>query len=228
MTGTQPALLAPVRPPARPGIDLRCASCADVDWPEADLVIADPPWSYVQRIGESRAENHYRVVPTSQIVAWLERLAARAPRMALWLTWPLLGEWERATREWDWGSPVTGGAWCKSGEGDEGHYGQGYHWAGCSELVLVYASGAYVERAEPIRNAWVEPPGVHSRKPVEWQRQMVRRWCPPGGLVLDPFAGLGSVAEAVLLAGEGRRYLGTEIDPERHAAALALLAQVRA
>jgi hypothetical protein len=221
MTGTQPALLAPVRPPARPGIDLRCASCADshspsrghvshsairgarADWPEADLVIADPPWSYVQRIGESRAENHYRVVPTSQIVAWLER-------------------------EWDWGSPVTGGAWCKSGEGDEGHYGQGYHWAGCSELVLVYASGAYVERAEPIRNAWVEPPGVHSRKPVEWQRQMVRRWCPPGGLVLDPFAGLGSVAEAVLLAGEGRRYLGTEIDPERHAAALALLAQVRA
>jgi len=31
----------------------------------------------------------------------------------------------------------------------------------------------------------------------------------------------------VLLAGEGRRYLGTEIDPERHAQALALIAQAR-
>jgi hypothetical protein len=31
----------------------------------------------------------------------------------------------------------------------------------------------------------------------------------------------------VILAGEGRRYVGAEISPERHGQALALLAQVR-
>lgn len=207
-------------------IDLRLASCADVDWPEADLVIADPPWSYVQKIGASRADNHYNCAPTSELAAFVGSLASRAPRLALWLTWPLLGEWERATRGWAWGSPVTGGAWTKSRAGDAGHYGQGYHWAGCSEPVLVYASKAHTDRSAPLRNAWIEAPGKHSRKPSQWQAQWIRRWVPEGGLVLDPYAGLGSVAEAVLLAGGGRRYLGTEIDPERHAQALDLLARV--
>jgi len=57
--------------------------------------------------------------------------------------------------------------------------------------------------------------------------QWIRRWVPAGGLVVDPYAGLGAVAEAVILAGGGRRYIGTEIDPERHAAAMGLIAQVR-
>jgi tRNA/tmRNA/rRNA uracil-C5-methylase (TrmA/RlmC/RlmD family) len=46
---------------------------------------------------------------------------------------------------------------------------------------------------------------------------------PPGGLVLDLYAGLGSVPEAVVMAGEGRRYIGAEIDEDRHAAALAIV-----
>jgi hypothetical protein len=41
-------LLTPKTPPLHPLIDLRCSSCTDVDWPVADLVIADPPWMYVR------------------------------------------------------------------------------------------------------------------------------------------------------------------------------------
>jgi len=41
-------LLTPRQPPLRPGIDLRCCSCADPAWVAdakgAALVIADPPW----------------------------------------------------------------------------------------------------------------------------------------------------------------------------------------
>lgn len=218
-------LLAPVRPPSRPGIDLRCASCTDVDWPEADLVIADPPWSYYTP-SDCNPEHQYGCLTTAQIVLAMNRL--RAKRLAVWLTWPLLAEWTEATNGWRWGGPTTGGAWTKSGEDDTGHYGQGFHWAGCSELVLVYTDSPHTDRSVPLRNAWVEPPGLHSRKPAAWQAQWIRRWVPEGGLVLDPFAGLGSVAEAVLLAGGSRRYLGTEIDPERHRQAMSLIAQVRA
>lgn len=47
-----------------------------------------------------------------------------------------------------------------------------------------------------------------TEKPLDLMRQLVRI-CPPGGLVLDPFAGSGSCGHAALL--EGRRYLGIEL-----------------
>jgi N6-adenosine-specific RNA methylase IME4 len=237
---TQPALLAAVRPPTHPLVDLRCCSCEDVDWPDADLVIADPPWSYDGISGGTKtdagyrqafnAHNHYHCASAPSIADHLRDLPAS--RLALWLTWPMLAEWTEATRSqdrwWAWGHPRSGGAWCKSSEGDAGHFGPGHHWSGCTEPVLIYTrDGSFTCRQEPVRNAWIEPPGEHSRKPAKWQAQWIRRWVPEGGLILDPYAGLGSVAEAVLLAGGGRRYLGTEIDPTRHAAALSLLAQVR-
>jgi site-specific DNA-methyltransferase (adenine-specific) len=47
-------------------------------------------------------------------------------------------------------------------------------------------------------------------KPVEVMRELVKV-CPPGGLILDPFAGSGSTGVAALL--EGRRFLGVEVVP---------------
>lgn len=50
-----------------------------------------------------------------------------------------------------------------------------------------------------------------AEKPVELLRQLIRWSCPPGGVVLDPFAGSGSAGVAAME--EGRGYLGCEIDP---------------
>ena len=50
-----------------------------------------------------------------------------------------------------------------------------------------------------------------TQKPVEILDPLVRYSCPPGGLVLDPFAGSGSTGEAALRA--GRKFLGFELDP---------------
>src|SRR5690606_40780599 len=53
----------------------------------------------------------------------------------------------------------------KSGPEDTGHYGQGYHWAGCSEPVLVFVRGtAKTHRNEKLRNAWIEKPGPRSEE----------------------------------------------------------------
>jgi site-specific DNA-methyltransferase (adenine-specific) len=67
---------------------------------------------------------------------------------------------------------------------------------------------------------------VHiTQKPVQVCRSLVRI-APPGGLVLDPFAGAGTVGVACRL--EGRRFAGCELHPEHHAAALRRLADAGA
>lgn len=220
----QESLFAPPAPPKHERIDLRCCNVEDLLPLEGDLCIADPPWTYERAAVRGNAADQYGGLPVSAIAAHLAQI--KAPRLALWITWPILtADWPESLDEW--GRPKTGGSWLKSDTGDSGHFGVGYHWAGCSEPVIVYGRPkAYTDRSVAVRNAWHSPPGKHSRKPVEWMAQWIRKWCPPDGRVVDPYAGLGAVAEAVLVAGEGRTYLGAEIDPKRHADALGLLAQV--
>lgn len=202
-----------------PAIDLRCAPAGTGEPPEgrADLVIADPPWSYRMPLGEKLPTDHYDCIDTREIAAVLRALGdwcRPGARMAVWCTFPLIAEWMRQDLgRWRY---TTGGAWCK-----RGGIGQGYHWRGDAEVVLVYVDGrAPAGRPrETIRSGHVSKRGRHSAKPIAWQRDMIRAWSRPGSLVIDPFAGLGSVALAALA--EGRDYLGWEIDPDRHAQAVA-------
>lgn len=64
----------------------------------------------------------------------------------------------------------------------------------------------------------------------EWQQnpdpaaELIRRYVPEGGLVLDPFTGVGSFGVAALST--GRRFVGVEMDDERHMTACQRLAEV--
>jgi DNA modification methylase len=85
--------------------------------------------------------------------------------------------------------------------------------AGCEQLprrvVQTFKIGAHNEQlcnANPVAN-------IHPTvKPIELMRWLVRLLTPPGGLVLDPFAGSGSTGAAALL--EGARFLGIEREPD--------------
>lgn len=118
----------------------------------------------------------------------------------------------------------TGGAWVKVD-----HHGPGYHWAGNSEYVRVYTlkGSAHRDTVVPLRNGFVSKPGPHSVKPVGWYVDMIRRWVPPGGTVVDLYAGLGSMAVATAEAGGGRLYYGCEIDESAISQARAAVAMVR-
>jgi hypothetical protein len=194
----------------------------------ADLVIADPPWStYRERPGGRDGVSPAEVYPVLSEAEIGVHLAAAVQvlrpggRLALWTCWPLLVEALQAPAGelppwleipgllWR-----TGGAWSKGGAP-----GVGFHWRGHSEPVLVGVTRGTCGRHS-------DPDG-HSRKPAAWMAEWVAAWVPPGGLVVDLYAGTGSAVEAVLLAGEGRRYIGAEIDPERHAGALARASRCR-
>lgn len=81
--------------------------------------------------------------------------------------------------------------------------------AGCEQLprrvVQTYKIGAHNEQLcaeNPVAN-------IHPTvKPIELMRWLIRLLTPPGGLVLDPFAGSGSTGAAAML--EGARFLGIE------------------
>jgi site-specific DNA-methyltransferase (adenine-specific) len=61
-----------------------------------------------------------------------------------------------------------------------------------------------------------------TQKPVSALTPLIEAFSPPGGLVLDPFAGSGSTLVAA--RSRGRRYCGIEIDPVHHATACRRLA----
>lgn len=214
-----------------------------------DLIVADPPWGYSKGSHRANPESHYQTSQNGS--AWIAedlglscQLLAGGPErprglLVVWCTWPKLQEWQdavsalerdRGPQFWPWGGALTGGAWAKwNHQEDKGAPGAGYVWTGDSEPVLIYRSGpsrdTFRDRSQLVRNAWFSPRGRHSEKPVGWMRQWLRRWTPPGAIVLDLFAGLAPLARACVA--EGREYVGIEMDPDRLGQARALLAQYR-
>lgn len=215
--------LAPVAAPE--GIDLRLADLFDVlaEVKGAQLVHADPPWSY-RRTNEGAAGDVYDTMTDTDITRALDLAydcALPGARLVCWATWPQLLEHLTtggAGTRWRY---VTGGSWHKTP-----HCGVGYHWRGQTEPVLVYVKPGtqWNDSSVMLGNGFASRPEEHSRKPMEWQRQMLRKWTEPGGLVLDAWAGLAPLAGACKL--EGRRYVGAEIDAQRHGFALSLLREV--
>jgi DNA modification methylase len=232
MTMQQMGLLAPTPPKLPASIDLRCADVADVlasiEAESVDLVVADPPWDLYQMPGHDNPGKIYSLLTEEQIGAHMTaavQTMRRGGRLALWTCWPLLAEVLMAERLPPWLNVPglvwkSGGSWVKVGRPT-----CGYHWRSASEPVLLGTrkGGAAGRALAILKSGSASAPEQHSRKPAPWMAEWCRAWVPPGGLVLDLYAGLGSVAEAVVLAGEGRRYIGAEIDPERHATALAMV-----
>ena len=110
---------------------------------------------------------------------------------------------------------------------DKGKIGMGWRYRRSYETVLVgHRKGGklrWFDDSHKIEN--VIRPGDYgirkiipqkddhpTPKPVELARHFIRLHTKRGDLVVDPFMGGGSTAEAALL--EGRRFLGIELDPQ--------------
>jgi len=80
--------------------------------------------------------------------------------------------------------------------------------AGCDQLEacvsLIFSRGSGTPKARANRHPTV--------KPIDLMRWIVRLVVPPGGVVLDPFAGSGSTGIAAVL--EGRQFVGIEREAE--------------
>jgi len=224
---SQLTLLTVDEPKQPPGVELRNCSVQDLlaNMPGApSLIVADPPWHYSQAPGHSaNPENHYEAMSDKEIVAILDRAwdTMEAGRLVVWLTWPKLQDWIDAVEgsRWRW-RYVSGGSWHKTGGS-----GTGYHWIGASELCLVFVKGTGLcTRWGSLTNAHTSRRQKHSEKPAGWMVEWLQRWTAPDDLICDLFAGMAPLGRAVAMAGEGRRYVGAELDPKRYREAVDKLA----
>lgn len=219
--------LDPTASPTRPDIDLRCADVTSLlgEVTGARIIHADPPWGYDNRAicrGDgTKSVLPYGVLDYASIAGHLDAAydcAADDAYLLLWITWPHLVLWLDALRggmRWKF---LSGGTWAKTGG-----IGVGSHWRGDSEPLLLYGKGKPRPRVRNLRNTYVGPRTRHSAKPEAWLGQVFDAFSQPGDLVFDLYAGLGSAARAC--ASTGRRYVGAELDPARHAEAMRLLAE---
>lgn len=205
------------------GVDLRCSDVAALlgEVRGASVVYADPPWTYRHCASQGTAQEQYDGLTEAQIAAHIAMAfdcAAPDAYLICWVTWPKLMDWLQASQGSPW-EYLSGGSWHKTTG-----LGVGFHWRGDSEPLLMYRKGK-PHSIGTLRNAHGSPRERHSEKPTDWLREIVQCLCPPDGQVFDLYAGLGTMARAC--SAEGRRYIGAEIDPERHAQALAMLARFR-
>ena len=98
--------------------------------------------------------------------------------------------------------------------------GMGYHYRRQYEFILFFEKGKrrlQDLRVSDVLRAKRVHGGYPTEKPVEILRTLVRQSSSPNQIVCDPFFGSGATGEAAIL--EGRRFLGTDINPKALAAA---------
>lgn len=222
---TAEALSLPFPEPAGPSVVVHHGDCLDVLRGMADAsvdaVVTDPPYA---TIGESASTVHRgsdtQRTETQFYEAWLREHLVELRRIlkpsgALWMTI----DWRGALCLDNAAGKVGGFKRAKIGVWDRGGLGMGY------ALRNTYECFAMVAREDWKRQLTNEPDvwrhqwspghrksGHSAEKPVELFRRAVRLVTPPGGTILDPFAGSGTTLVAALA--EGRNAIGIEREAE--------------
>jgi site-specific DNA-methyltransferase (adenine-specific) len=184
--------------------------------PLAHTVITDPPFFMPAQQYAGRDDSWQRSwADTSILATWWDVIAGAVTPMimpdghflvfcddasypvfypALYTRWPNLG-----CLTWDKGRPGMGTAWRASTELIIAARGRSAYWAGgAAGSVLRFPPVSPSQRVHPVD------------KPQSLLRALIEPSTPPGGMVLDPFAGGGST----LLAARAldRRAIGIELD----------------
>ena len=162
----------------------------------ADIVLADPPWSFQLRsvAGEGKsAQAQYACMDLAAIKALpVSQLCRGDAICVMWTTWPFIEAAPGVLRAWGF-SPVTGGAWFKRTKHDKPAFGTGYIFRSACEPFLVGTLGnPQTSRSvrniiESEENAISAATRGHSRKP-DLIYDLCERLCPRAVAGVEMFA----------------------------------------
>jgi N6-adenosine-specific RNA methylase IME4 len=135
-------------------------------------ILADPPWRYPiynPASSSSAPEHHYATMTTLAMEALpVASIAADDSTLLLWCTWPMLQDGLRLVNAWGF-EYVSGLPWIKRDNAGKPRFGNGKHFRGCSEMILIGKRGVGSRRMNiKVPVGIIEAKrGRHSEKPAE-------------------------------------------------------------
>jgi len=221
-----------------PGIDLRCGDWREVlaDVGECDALITDPPYS----------ERTHAAAAASRDPSTMTKAPPAEIPYACWSD----SEADHFAREWScrcrgWVVLITSHDLARVFEAsllDEGRYVFApVPWVAMGSRIRLAGDGpsnwaCWIVVARPRSlpySKWGTLPGAYlysnrdneivGGKPLALMRSLVKDYSRPGDLVCDPCAGMATTLIAAAI--EGRRSVGSELDPSTHARAMSRIAR---
>lgn len=145
--------------------------------PRYQVIYADPPWRYNDQKGNDPAMGgiRYPTMSDAEIAALpVKQVAERTSALFLWATMPKLQEALDVMRAWGFAYRTTAFVWLKLNPDGSPYSGMG-HWTNSNiEIVLFGKRGAPKRLARDVKQVVMAPVGVHSAKPDEVRRRIVR------------------------------------------------------
>lgn len=129
-------------------------------------ILADPPWRFQtwSAKGAGRAPD-YSTMTMGRIAALpVELVAASDCILFIWMSWPMLEQALHVIDRWGFTYKTCAFAWIKA-NGVEVKIGTGYWTRANSECCLLATRGQPKRKHADVRQAIIEPPREHSRKP---------------------------------------------------------------
>lgn len=153
-------------------------------------IAADPPWgfkNYSAKGERKNANQHYRCLPTEEIMAWsVGHLAKPDSALFLWATGPMLPDALRVMEAWGFTYKAMAFVWAKRSSRDRAwHFGLGYWTRANAEICLLGTLGRPKRLSAGVPQLIVAPVREHSRKPDEAYKRIER-------LVAGPYLDLCS------------------------------------
>ena len=177
-----------------------------------DAVVMDPPYGVYY---QGRWNSEQKEIENDKTVEWLPVLARRLFRVlpedafvVCFYGWPVAGLFLDAFNAAGF-RPTSHLVFIKN------QIGLGYHTRGKHEQAYLFAKGkAKPQQVKDDVLSWtrVDNPVHPTQKPLDAIIPLVKRFCPQGGTVLDPFMGSGTTGVACVRT--GRNFIGIEIDPD--------------
>lgn len=130
------------------------------------VLVADPPWSFGDRLpgGSRGAEKNYPVLSQEEIEAFPLPPMAQDALLFLWRVSSQVEEAYRVCRAWGF-VPKTELVWRKLTVTGLEHFGMGRTLRAAHETCLVAQRGASIVKSRSIRSIISAPVGRHSEKP---------------------------------------------------------------
>ena len=134
-----------------------------------NIIYADPPWDYVNKLPSSGKGQHYNMMPTQAIMQLPVRdLSANDCVLFMWATFPKLQDGLDVIKAWGFDYKTCAFVWVKKNK-NEGtpFWGMGSWTRSNAELCLLATKGNIKRKRKDIHQLIYRPIEVHSKKPPE-------------------------------------------------------------